>query len=119
YGVEAAAQGYFGKSTLELNEVEAAMLAALPKAPNTYNPRRNELAAVRRRNLVLGQMADAGLISQEEAAGGSAAPIILAAPMEARGEAPYFIAAIRRELTERFGEGAETAGLRVYTALDR
>lgn len=119
YGVEAAAQGYFGKSTLQLNHAEAAMLAALPKAPNSYNPRRNEVAAVRRRNLVLGLMGDAGLITSAEAEEGAAAPIVLAAPIEARGEAPYFIAAIRRELQERFGEGAETAGLRVYTGLDR
>lgn len=119
YGVEAAAQGYFGKSALALDEVEAAMLAALPKAPNNYSPRRNEVAAVRRRNLVLGQMADAGLISPAEAEEGAGRPIVLAAPIEARGEAPYFIAAIRRELRDRFGEGAETAGLRVYTGLDR
>lgn len=119
YGVEAAAQGYFGKSALELDAAEAAMLAALPKAPNTYNPRRNEVAAVRRRNLVLGLMADAGLISSAEATRAAGEPIALAAPIEARGEAPYYVAAVRRELRERFGEGAETAGLRVYTGLDR
>lgn len=118
YGVEAAAQGYFGKSTLELSVVEAAMLAALPKAPNTYNPRHNEVAAVQRRNLVLSQMADAGLISAEEAENEAAQPIVLAAPIEARGDAPYYVAAVRRELRERFGEGAETAGLKVYTGLD-
>src|SRR5688500_13633469 len=67
YGVEAAAQGYFGKPATELDIEEAALLAAIPKAPTTYDPRRNEAAAVRRRNLVLLQMADAGLISAVEA----------------------------------------------------
>jgi len=119
YGVEAAAQGYFGKSTGQLTAAEGAMLAALPKAPNTLNPRNNPVDAVRRRNLVLSLMASTGVISETEAALSSGQPLALGPPAEARGEAPYFIAAIRRELKERFGEGAETAGLRVHTALDR
>jgi len=119
YGVEAAAQGYFGKTTAQLTPAEAAMLAALPKAPNTLNPRNNPVDAVRRRNLVLSLMADAGVIGRGEAEAASGQPIALAPPAEVRGEAPYFIAAVRRELRERFGEDAETAGLRVHTALDR
>jgi 1A family penicillin-binding protein len=119
YGVEAAAQGYFGKTTAQLSAVEAATLAALPKAPNTFNPRQNPVDAVRRRNLVLSLMADAGVISAAEAEQGRGQPIALAPPAEARGEAPYFIAAVRRELRERFGADAETAGLRVHTALNR
>jgi penicillin-binding protein 1A len=119
YGVEAAAQGYFGRSATQLEPAEAAMLAALPRAPNAYNPRQNPVLAVRRRNLVLGLMADAGVISEAVAEQSSARPLALAAPAESRGEAPYFIAAVRRELRERFGEGAETAGLRIFTALDR
>jgi penicillin-binding protein 1A len=119
YGVEAAAQGYFGKTTAQLDPVEAAMLAALPKAPSHYNPRSQPVAAVRRRNLVLSLMADARVISSAEAAVAAGQPIALAPPTGVRGEAPYFIAAIRRELRQRFGEGAETSGLRVFTALDR
>jgi penicillin-binding protein 1A len=119
YGVEAAAQGYFGKTTAQLNTAEAAMLAALPRAPNAYNPRQNPVLAVRRRNLVVGVMRDLELISPAEAEEASARPLTLAAPLEARGDAPYFIAAVRRELRQRFGDDAETAGLRVFTALDR
>ncbi|MQA91017.1 MAG: PBP1A family penicillin-binding protein [Gemmatimonas sp.] len=119
YGVEAAAQGYFGKRAVELEIAEAAMLAALPKAPSRYNPRTNPIDAVRRRNLVLSLMADARVISDAEAEVALAEPLDLAAPIEASGDAPYFIAAIRRELHERFGDGAETAGLRVFTGLDR
>ncbi|MEX2584578.1 MAG: PBP1A family penicillin-binding protein [Gemmatimonadota bacterium] len=119
YGVEAAAQGYFGKTAAELDVSEAAMLAALPQAPNTFNPRNNPVGAVRRRNLVLGLMRDAGVISAAEAERGTAEPLDLAAPIEASGDAPYFIAAVRREIRERFGDGAETAGLRIFTALDR
>lgn len=53
WGVQAAAQRYFGKSAAELNAAEAAMLAALPKAPDGYNPRKNPRAAVGRRNMIL------------------------------------------------------------------
>jgi penicillin-binding protein 1A len=119
YGVEAAAQGYYGKTVSQLDAAEAAMLAALPKAPSTYNPRQNPLAAVRRRNLVLGIMSNAGVVSPGMAEAATARPLGLATPVEGRGEAPYFIASVRRELRERFGDGAETAGYRVYTALDR
>ena len=118
YGVEAAAHGYFGKSTRELNPAEAAMLAALPKAPSAYNPRRNPAAAVRRRNLVLALMAEGGVIEVAEAERWSAEPLRLVPPLEAQGEAPYFVAAVRRELRQRFGAEADNAGLRVYTGLD-
>ncbi len=119
YGVEAAANGYYGKTAADLTLAEAAMLAAIPKGPSAYNPRDNPVPAVRRRNLVLSLMESAGVAGATEVDAASAAPLGVIAPAEARGEAPYFIAAIRREVRERFGEGAETAGLRIYTALDR
>src|SRR5215212_1058270 len=68
YGVEAAAQGYFGKPVGRLTNAEAAVLAALPKAPSYYDPRRNPERVQARRDLVLGQMAHAGVIDAAEAA---------------------------------------------------
>jgi membrane carboxypeptidase/penicillin-binding protein len=59
-----------------------------------------------------------GVISPERAADASAEPIAVVAPIEARGEAPFFIAAVRRELRDRFGDTAESAGYRVHTALE-
>ncbi len=118
YGVEAAAQGYFGKSAAQLTPVEAAMLAALPKAPNSYNPRRNPDLALERRNLVLRLMADAGVLTLEESVRARGQTIGLVPPPESRSDAPYFVAAIRRELLARFGPNAETAGLRVHTTVD-
>jgi penicillin-binding protein 1A len=118
YGVEAAANGYFGRAASELTPVQAAMLAALPKAPNSYNPRRNPELALDRRNLVLSLMADAQVISYEEAARGRGQTVGLTPPVESRSEAPYFIAAVRKEILERFGPDAETAGLRVHTTVD-
>jgi penicillin-binding protein 1A len=118
YGVEAAAQGYFGRAARDLTLAESATLAALPRSPNHYNPRRNPVGAVQRRNLVLRLMADAGVVPEAEAASAREARLVLAPPLEARGEAPYFLAAVRRELRERFGPEAESAGLRVHTTLD-
>jgi penicillin-binding protein 1A len=118
YGVEAAAQGYFGKPAQELTLAESATLAALPRSPNHYNPRRNPIGAVQRRNLVLRLMENAGVVEPAEAERAREAQLALAPPLEAAGEAPYFMAAVRRELRERFGPEAETAGLRVHTTLD-
>ena len=53
FGVEAASQRYFGKSVRELNVAEAATLAAIPKAPSRYNPRKNPNRSIQRRNTVL------------------------------------------------------------------
>ncbi|MBV9109549.1 MAG: transglycosylase domain-containing protein, partial [Gemmatimonadetes bacterium] len=118
YGVQAAAQGYFGKDVAHLTDAEAATLAALPKAPSYYDPRRNPDAARVRRDLVLQEMAKAGVIDQAEAARARAEPLKLVAPREASGAAPYFVAAVRRELIQRFGPEAETRGYKVYTTLD-
>ncbi|HEX7240847.1 MAG TPA: PBP1A family penicillin-binding protein [Longimicrobiaceae bacterium] len=118
YGVEAAARGYFGKPAAELTLAEAALLAAVPKAPTHYGPRRNPDAAMRRRDLVLGLMAEQGVASREDAEGARLDPVRLAPPLEARGTAPYFVAGIRQALRERFGPEADRMGLRVYTTLD-
>jgi penicillin-binding protein 1A len=119
YGVEAAAQGYFGKSARELSAPEAALLAALPQAPSFFNPRRNPEAAERRRNLVLALMREETLIADAAWQRAREAPLGIIPPIEARGEAPYLVAAVRREITQLFGAGAETAGLRIHTTLDR
>jgi penicillin-binding protein 1A len=118
HGVEAAAQGYFGRSATRLTTAQAATIAAIPRNPSFYDPRRNPTAVIQRRNLVLGLMEDAGVIDAAEAAEAREAPLGLAPPAEARGRAPYFVAAVRRELRERFGPDAEQQGLKVYTSLD-
>jgi penicillin-binding protein 1A len=117
YGVEAASRGYFGRSAMELSLPQAALLAALPKAPSNYDPRRFADAALKRRNLVLAQMAKNKLITPKEEAAARKTTLRLA-PQETEGGAPWFVAAIRRELHDRFGPDAETQGLRVRTTLD-
>ena len=118
YGVEAAAEGYFGKSVAEVDAAEAALLIGLAKSPVGYNPRRHPLRAVQRRNVVLDVMAREGVITPAEAEAAKAEPIRLAPPLEATGAAPYVVAAVRRELRERFGPDADVQGLRVHTGID-
>jgi penicillin-binding protein 1A len=117
YGVEAAARGYFGRSAMELSLPQAALLAALPKAPSNYDPRRFPEPALKRRNLVLAQMAKSKVITAKEEAAARKTKLRLTPP-EQEGGAPWFVAAIRRELNDRFGADAETQGLRVRTTLD-
>ena len=75
YGVAAAALNYFGKSLDQLDIAEAAFLASLPKGPSNYDPRIHPQAALERRNWVIGQMADNGYITQEQAKAAIAEPL--------------------------------------------
>ncbi len=120
YGVASAALNYFGKPLDQLSVEEAAFLAALPKAPNNYNPVRNASAAVARRNYVLGRMADDGVIAPDLAAELRETPIrVVRSGAAAQVDAPYFAEHVRRELVERFGDSAlYEGGLSVRTTLD-
>lgn len=118
YGVEAAAQRYFGKSVRALNVAEAAMLAGLPQAPATYNPRKSQRLAVRRRNVVINQMEDWGKLSRESAEAWKAYPLALSSRSDYSGVAEYFVEYIRQILQARFGTDLYRAGFRIYTTLD-
>jgi penicillin-binding protein 1A len=118
YGVEAASQRYFGKSARDLNVAEAATLAALPKAPTRYNPRKNPHFAVYRRNLILGLMADAGLMSEQESERWKSYPLVLSSRSDFSEVAPYFVEYVRQQLDTRFGPELYTSGLRIYTTID-
>src|SRR5687767_7956851 len=75
YGIEAAARNYFGRSARNLSISQAATLAALPKSPSIYDPRRNPQRARTRRNLVLTLMAQQGKITADQASRAKAAAI--------------------------------------------
>ena len=121
YGVAAAAHAYFNKSLDELSLSEMAFLAALPKAPNNYNPLRYPEAARIRRDWVIDRMADDRVITVAEAQAAKAEPI-QARPtrrpdMIAVGG--HFTEEVRRELMQRFGaEQTQGGGLVVRTSLD-
>jgi len=120
YGVDAAAQEYFGKPATKLTLAEAAVLGGLPVSPSRINPREDMEAALRRRNLVLREMAKAGYVSQAEAEAAIQAPLRLARHSGADHAVAgaWFIERVRRELDEALGGTDNTAGLRVFTTFD-
>ena len=118
YGVETASQRYFGKSVQDLNLAEAAMLAALPKAPARYNPRRFPERAIQRRNVVIEVMRRNGAISDADASLAKAYPLRLGRKAESGEVAPYFVEWVRQQLDEKFGARLYEQGLRVHTTLD-
>ncbi len=120
YGVAAAALNYFDKSLDNLSLAEMAYLAALPKAPNNYHPKRKYKAAMARRNWVLGQMRENGYITQNEMITAQAEPITVRPRSGVDGaDAPYFAEEVRRQMVDRFGDdGFYTGGLSIRTTLD-
>jgi penicillin-binding protein 1A len=123
HGIEAAARQYFGVAARQLNLSQAALLAALPKAPTHYDPRRNPDRARERRNLVLTLMERQGRVSAREARDARETPLGLvttpAVKREEVGVAPWFVAEVRRQLEEHFGESLYNQTLLVRTTLDR
>jgi len=122
YGIETAAQLYFDKPASKLDLAESAMLAGLPKAPNTYSPFQNWEGAKNRQNITLKQMADAGFISSEEAEKARREKLVLKSSDDAGvRKAPYFVNEIIKYFTEHHENGAAmlfSEGLTVYTTLD-
>ncbi len=118
FGVEEASQRYFGKHASELNVAEAAMLAALPKAPEGYNPRRNPRAAVQRRNVVIDLLRADGALTAEEADTWKAYPLALSSRPDNSTLGEYFVEYVRLQLRTRFGEDLNNKGYRIHTTLD-
>ncbi|HYW50137.1 MAG TPA: PBP1A family penicillin-binding protein, partial [Gemmatimonadaceae bacterium] len=118
YGVESAAQRYFGKNVRELNLPEAALLAGMPKAPERYNPRREPDRAVQRRNTVLELLRSLHVINDADASLAKAYPLQLAQKTETGDVGPYFVEWVRKQLDEQFGKQLYEQGLKVYTTLD-
>ncbi len=118
YGVEAASQRYFGKSVRDLNVAEAATLAAIPKAPSRYHPRKNPNLSVQRRNTVLNLLRDNGLLSPEDTERWKAYPLLLSSRSDFSAVAEYFTEYVRQQLDARFGQELYRSGYRIYTTLD-
>ncbi len=120
YGVAAAALNYFNKSMDNLSVAEIAFLAALPKAPNNYNPRTRSSAARARRDWVIGRMQEEKFITAEQAAAAVAEPLVLRKRAETEFvTADYFAEEVRRELAARYGEDdLYKGGLSVRTTVD-
>lgn len=120
YGVAAAALNYFDKSLEELTVEEMAYLAALPKAPNTYQVSRNKEETVERRNWVLDRMVANNFISEEDAKLAKEKDLVVKDRIiERQPESEYFAEEVRRFLSQRYGESAlYEGGLSVRTSLN-
>ncbi|MFQ5673719.1 MAG: penicillin-binding protein 1A [Nitrospinales bacterium] len=119
YGVEAAARTYFGKHVNELDIAECAMIAGLPKAPNSYSPYRNPAKAKRRRNHAILNMARNNFISQAQMKQAMKSEIKLGQIADRLNKAPYFVEYIRQFLEDTYGSSKlYRAGLKVHTTLN-
>src|SRR5687767_3775612 len=122
YGIDAASRHYYRKPASKLTASQAALIAALPKAPSRYDPRRHATRAKERRNLVLDLMAEQGKLDSAKAKAAKAMRLAIS-PRPRRdnqddGLAPYFVDLVRRQLEDRFGDVLYERRLRVYTTLD-
>ncbi len=118
YGIEASAQTYFGKPAKDLSLAEAAVLAALPKAPSYYSPYGNhykELMA--RKDSILERMKNLDYISQSEYDSAKKESFQFKTPSDML--APHFVIMVKEYLVARYGEDmVENGGLKVTTTLD-
>lgn len=117
YGIQAAAQTYFGKSAKDLTTAEAALLATLPKAPSRYSPFKYPEKALGRRTLVLDQMLKYKFITeaQYEEAQVVSLPV---SPHFRKYDAPYFIETLRQDLETKYGNDLYASGYKIFSTLD-
>ncbi len=119
YGIEAAANVYYGKSLHELTTSQLAMLAGIPKAPSTMNPISNPPRALARRDWILGRMYSLGKLTDaqyRQALNESESATYHGSRIELN--AAYAAEMARQKAVELFGRGAYTDGYRVYTTVD-
>lgn len=116
YGVEEAAQTYFGKSVRKLSIAEGAVLACAPKNPGRYNLRANPAATKDRFRYVINMMVDNKWITRQQADEALQAPLPqLAETPKYLGEAPHYVEFVRQHLVEQYGEEQTyEGGLKVY-----
>jgi penicillin-binding protein 1A len=117
YGIEAAAQTYFGKSVNELTIGEAALLACLPKAPSLFSPFKNPERARERRSVVLEKMLNHKFITEEEF-DKAINETLPKTPHMRKYEAPYLIESMRQKLEQKYGHEIYTSGYKIYSTLD-
>lgn len=123
YGIETASNIYFGKKAKDLTISEGALLIALLKSSVQYDPERRIDSALKRRNLVMQNMVDAGYLSEEEYQKLKKIPIVLAkgSTVKLKSDAPYFMEYVRQQMmamSEKYGYDIFRDGLNIYTTID-
>ncbi|GAC1514150.1 MAG: PBP1A family penicillin-binding protein [Gemmatimonadaceae bacterium] len=120
YGIEAASRDLFNKSVAELTPADGALIAALPKGPSAYSPRRDPARARRRRDLVLGLMVREGYMQPSVAAAAQAEPLRLAAAdlRTLRGDESFAVDAVRTLVDSLLPNGDVRGDITVFTTID-
>ena len=121
YGIEAAANVYFGKSAKELTLSEGALLAGVIKAPSTYAPHLNPDKSIKRRNAILNTMAEHGFITGEEAEKARSEEVQLAENQSDDRQYAWYMDAVLTEAAQALDLSADevlTGGYRVLTGLN-
>jgi len=120
YGIETAAESYFGKKAADLNLAEGSMLAGIIQAPEDYSPFINYKLAKQRQVQVLARMRELNWITAQEETAAKNQPLKLGKVKSFQGsQLPYVTDAVRQELIQRFGrETVQTGGMRVQTTID-
>lgn len=119
YGAEAAAQSFFGKSIKDVSIAEAAILAAIPKAPTYYSPYgSNRDRLIGRQRYIIDAMVELGYIDKGQGEQAKNEKLIFK-PLQESIIAPHFVMYIKELLSDQYGEDfLNQEGLRVYTTLD-
>ncbi len=119
YGVEAAAETYFGKQVGDLTLAEMAVLAALPKSPTRFDPFKHPNRSRARHSLVLNRMYEEHFITLKQRDAAEKESIRLRPKRKSAGESAYFLEQVRRDLMERYGSRRlYRSGLEVHTTLN-
>jgi penicillin-binding protein 1B len=119
HGFAAASEFYFGREVRDLRSAEIALLVGLVRGPSLYDPRRHAELSLARRNLVLNQFYETGLIDDATLASARAAPLgVPDAPGLPRNQAPAFLDLVRTQLQRDYpADELQRAGLSIYTTL--
>ena len=119
YGVEAAAQAYFGKRARYLSLGEAAILAGLPQAPSRYSPNLHLSAARARQRYVLNRMVADEYVSEEAARTAYDRPVRIAGnTVNKRAVNGYFVQLVKKQAEKILGRSLNRAGVRIRTTMD-
>lgn len=119
HGFALASRHYFDTPLGQLGLHQQALLVGMIKGPSLYNPRRNPQRALERRNIVLGEMAQQGVISEAQAQAARAKPLDLNSKHQIRGTFPAYLDLVRRQLRQEYrDEDLTTLGLSIFTPFD-
>jgi penicillin-binding protein 1A len=119
YGVKSAAKIFFNKSVRDLSLAECALIAGMPKSPSRFSPLINEDLALKRRNIVLGQMWATGIISAENYNQAVVEEIRIGKKSKNLTRTPYFVEYVKKHLEDVLGASRlYKGGLSIYTTLD-